>query len=60
MNALQTFVQQIKEYGIFVKRVECLYLNLEYYSIDDETTAVIIYGKDGGVQHARFSRINEV
>ena len=56
MNALQTFAQQIKEYGTFDRRVECLNLSLEYYRMDNETLAVIIYDKHGNVEHARFSK----
>lgn len=57
MNALQTFAQQIKEYGTFDRRVERLDLVLEYYKIDNETEASIFYDEHGNVEHASFGKI---
>lgn len=59
MNALQTFEQQIKEYGTRYNRVETSFLDFEYYTIDDETHAIVVYDKEGNVDHATFCKIEK-
>ena len=56
MRALETFVEQIKEYGKLYDIKGTLHFHYEYYAIDDETYAIVVYDKDGNIHHATFRR----
>lgn len=56
MNALQTFEQQIKEYGKLYERKSTSHLNFDYYIIDNETYAIVVYDKDENLHHATFRK----
>ena len=56
MSALQTFEQQIKEYGKLFNKNETPIFDYEYYLIDDETYALVAYDKLGNIDHASFSK----
>ena len=56
MNALETFVEQIKEYGKLYDFKGTTHFNYEYYVIDDKTYAIVVYDKDGNIHHATFRK----
>ena len=60
MNALQTFEQQIKEYGTLFQKNESPLFDYVYYMVDDETYAVVVYDKEGNIDHATFDKIKRV
>ena len=54
MNALKTFVEQIKSYGKFKERLKLENCIIEYYRIDTVTTAIIYYNLNGKPYKATF------
>lgn len=54
MSMLDTFVEQIKEYGTYIQKLEFADSTLEYYRMDATTMAVICKTPTGEIEGAKF------